>query len=170
MDSAEKRWRAFLVDDVPHPAQFEQHLVIWDHIERTTIRNLPTNINRFMMGAVTLDIVGSSRSLMTFAKLGRFMIFGIIQNGPNRWEGTKIHVNDGVVRPGKFVLPTGLLDLFIEKATHAAAAMKHISERQQGKIEANVMANLDKFIESDHIRSMVADAELFGEKAVLRKD
>lgn len=169
MDRAEARWRGFLNDEVPHPGEFEQHLLVVDQIESTTVQDLPTNINRFMMGAVTLDIVGSSRSVMTFAKLGRFIIFGIIQKGPDPWEGTKVHVKDGVIKPGKFVIPAGLLDLFKDKAEHAAAAMSTISERQQAKIEANVIANLDKFIGSDHIRSMLADAELFGEDAVLRK-
>jgi hypothetical protein len=169
MTLAEARWRAFLVGDAPHPAEFEQHLIIFDQIESTTVRDLPPNINRFMMGAVTLDIVGSSRSLMTFAKLGRFIVFGIIQKGPNLWEGTKIHVKNGVIKPGKFVVPAGLLDLFKEKATHTANAMKTISQRQREKIDANVIANLDQFIESDHMRSMLADVEMFGEQAIIKE-
>jgi hypothetical protein len=37
MDSAEVRWRAFLKDEVPHPADFEQHLLIFDIVESTNI-------------------------------------------------------------------------------------------------------------------------------------
>ncbi len=66
MTEAEARWRAFLNGEVPHPGAFEQHLLIFDIMKSTTIPDLPDNMNRFMTGAVTLDIVGSERSLMTF--------------------------------------------------------------------------------------------------------
>lgn len=164
------RWRAFLLGEVPHPASFEQHLLFFDTIESTTITDLPRNMNRFMTGAVTLDIVGSDRSLMTFAKLGGFMVFGIIQKGPNRWEGTKIHVKDGVFKPGRMVVPAGLLDLFREKAEYVEAAMSGMSPSQRDKIEAQILANLDSFIDSRQFASIVADAEMFGPDAVLRKD
>ncbi|MGJ0505780.1 MAG: hypothetical protein ACR652_01335 [Methylocystis sp.] len=170
MDRAEAHWRAFLKDEVPHPAQFEQHLLIFDTIDATGISNLPTNFNRFMTGAVTLDIVGSERSVMTFAKLGRFMIFGIIQNGPNQWDGTKIHVKHGLLKPDKFTVPAGLLDLFREKAQNAAAAMSKISPAQRVKIGKHVSENLDAFARSDQFASILADAAMFGEDAVLWKD
>lgn len=120
MDRAEKHWHSYLLGKEPHPGQFEQHLLIFDLIESTTVTDLPDNTNRFMTGAVTLDIVGSARSLMTFAKLGRFMIFGMIQKGPNAWRGTKVHVKRGILKPGEFTVPIGLLDLIREKATAAA--------------------------------------------------
>ena len=126
MDQAEVRWRAFLKGDAAHPAKFEQHLLIFDIVESTSISDLPTNFNRFMTGEVTLDIVGSKRSLMTFAKLGRFMIFGMIQKVPNQWDGTKVHVKNGLLKPDKFTIPAGLLDLFRQKAEVSAAAMSNI--------------------------------------------
>jgi hypothetical protein len=139
-------------------------------IESTTITDLPTNTNRFMTGAVTLDIVGSERSLMTFAKLGRFMIFGMIQKGPNRWEGTMVHVRHGLLKPGKFTVPAGIIHLIREKAAHAAATMDAISPAQRAKIEKNVLGNVDAFAASDQFTSIAADARMFGEDAVLWKD
>jgi hypothetical protein len=167
MDSAEVRWRAFLKDEVPHPADFEQHLLIFDIVESTNIPNLPTNFNRFMTGAVTLDIVGSERSVMTFAKLGRFMIFGMIQKGPNQWDGTKIHVKRGLLKPSQISVPAGLLDLFREKAENAATTMSSISSVQRAKIDKHILDNLDAFTESDQFASIRADAAMFGEHAVL---
>jgi hypothetical protein len=169
MDEAEACWRAFLVGEVPHPSEFEQHLLVFDNIESTTVTDLPPNMNRFMTGAITLDVVGSDRTLMTFAKLGRFIIFGIIQKGPDRWEGTKVNVRDGIFAPRKVVVPAGLLDLFKDKAMLAASAMSRMSSKQRDKIDAHVLANLDRFIESDQLRSILADAEMFGEQAILRQ-
>lgn len=169
MDRAEQRWRAFLNDLAPHPAEFEQHLLVFDLIESTTITDLPTNMNRFMTGPVTLDIVGSNRSLMTFAKLGRFNIFGMMQKGPNKWEGTKVHVKHGVLAPGTFTVPVGLIDLFKEKASHVAAAMDTMSPTQRAKVDDNVVKNLEQFSSSDQFESIVADARMFGEDAVIWK-
>lgn len=170
MDQAEEHWRDFLNDRVPHPAKFEQHLVIYDLVKSTNISDLPTNFNRFMTGEVTLDIVGSDRSLMTFAKLGRFTIFGIIQKGPNKWSGTRVCVKNGVLKPDKFTIPVGLLDLFREKATHSAMAMSNISSKQRAKIDKNIIDNIDAFAESEQFESIEADILMFGEDAVLRND
>src|SRR3546814_5603258 len=91
------------------------HLLIFDMSEATTVPDPATNINRFLTGAVTVDRVGSDSSLMTFAKIGRLTIFGIIQKGSHRWEGTKVHIKHGLLKPGKIVIPGALLDLFREK-------------------------------------------------------
>ena len=112
---AEATWRAFLLDQTPHPSSFEQHFLVFDVIEETTIHDLPNNINRFLTGAVAMDIVGSNNAMMTYAKLGRFTIFGIIQPGKDKWEGTKIHVKHGLIKPGRFVVPYGLVDLFKDR-------------------------------------------------------
>ncbi|HEY8137520.1 MAG TPA: hypothetical protein VIF61_06745 [Methylocystis sp.] len=170
LDKAEARWRAFLKGEVSNPAEFEQHLLISDIIESATVPRLPNNFNRFMTGAVTLDIVGSERSVMTYAKLGRFTIFGIVQKGPNQLEGTKVHVRHGLVNPYNVVIPAGLFHVFIEKAAFAATAMTNISPAQRAKIDKNVRDNIDAFAESDQFASMRADALMFGEHAVLWKD
>jgi len=170
MDQAEANWHAFLNDDVPHPSKFEQHLLIFDVVESTNISDLPTNFNRFMTGAVTLDIVGSERSLMTFAKLGRFTIFGIIQKGSGKWSGTRVCVKHGMLKPDKFLIPAGLLDSFHEKASHAAAAISNISTAQRAKIDKNIVDNIDAFTASDQFASIHADALMFGENSVLWKN
>jgi hypothetical protein len=170
MDKAEVCWRAFLRDEKPHPGDFEQHLLIFDNIAETTIPDLPTNMNRFMSGTVTLDIVGSERSLMTFAKLGRFIIFGIIQKGPGQWEGTKVHVKHGLLKPAKFVVPAGLLSLFRQKAALASEAFAAMSPAQRAKVDKHVLDNLETFAASDQFKSIAADARMFGENAVLWKD
>lgn len=167
MDEAAKRWNAFLIGVTPHPGPFEQHMMIVDVIEDTTIPNLPQNINRFLTGAVTLDIVGSQRSLMTFAKMGRFIIFGIIQKGPNKWEGTKLHVKDGVIRPGKFVVPRGLLDLIEEKASLHEMGIASMSPAQRAKVRQMVERNPDRLARSEQFRAMIADARMFGIEAIL---
>lgn len=170
MNQAEVRWRNFLNGDVPHPGGFEQHLMITDIIESSTAPNLPDNFNRFMTGAVTFDIVGSQKSLMTFAKLGNFIVFGIVQKGSDKWEGTKVHVKHGVLQPTRTTVPIGILDLLRDKAQKAKDAMAQLSPAQRSKIDSHIHANLDAFLKSDQFASIQADMLMFGEDAVLWKN
>lgn len=169
MDQADKRWRAFLRGEVNHPGDFEQHLLIFDLIESTTVPDLPNNFNRFMSGAVTLDIIGSEKSLMTFAKLGNFIVFGSIQKGSHHWEGTKVRVRHGLLKPGDFAIPSALLSLFKEKAVIAHKAMLSVSPAQIEKIDRTILTNMDHFAKSEQFKSILADADLFGEDAVVRE-
>lgn len=170
MDRADQRWRDFIIDKAAHPGDFEQHLVIFNVIENTSLPDLPTNMNRFMTGAVTLDIVGSERSLMTFAKLGRFMIFGLMQGDKKAWQGTKVHVRTGLLKPDSVSIPGGLLYMFKEKAALAAAAFDAMSSMQRAKVDLNIRDNLDQFLQSDQFAAIEADARLFGEGAVIWKE
>lgn len=170
MDKAEATWRAFLSDEAAHPGEFEQQLLIFDIIASTNISDLPANSNRFMTGVVTLDIVGSRRSLMTFAKLGRFMIFGIIQRGPTKWSGTKVHLKNGILASGNISIPAGLLDMFKEKAALVAESANTISSAQKAKIDDHISNNLDAFAVSEQFAAMKADADMFGVQSVLWKD
>lgn len=170
LDQAEARWREFLEDRVPHPGKFEQHLLIWDLIESTNAPGLPPNINRFLSGAITMDIVGSERRLMTFSKLGRFMLFGTIQSCGSEWAGTKVHVRDGILEPGGTIgLPVGVMEYINERAAMAAQFYDGISDAQHQKMEAAAMRDLDRIANSDQFAAMLADADMFGEDVIIRR-
>jgi hypothetical protein len=168
LGEAEATWGAFLKGDVPHPGKFEQHLVIWDLIEETNILNMPPNINRFLMGAITMDIIGGTRSMMTFAKMGRFMLFGIIQKGSNTWGGTKIYANEGWIEAGKKELPGVLKGFILDRAAMTADHYSAMSDVQHDKMEADAMRDIDRFANSDQFAAMMADADLFGTQAIIR--
>lgn len=166
---AERVWREFLLGSRPHPGEFCQQFLISDLIDETTISDLPSNINRFLMGAVSMDIVGSERSAFTWAKMGRFQIFGVVQPGRDKFEGTKVHVKHGVLRPARFVVPAGLLDLYKEKSAHISEAMAGMSDVQFAKVDAALRSNLERASDSGQLAAMRADAALFGESVLLRR-
>lgn len=169
MDKAEAKWRSFLLDECEHPAEFEQHLLVFDIFEETNIPNLPENINRFMTGVITMDIVGSHKSLMTWGKLGKFQIFGFIQRDENKWVGSKVHVRQGTYPPAEFILPSTLIPLFKEKANSHRLAMDGLSETQAQKINSNVLSKIDEFGASEQFEAILADAKMFGLNSVIRK-
>lgn len=166
---AERTWREFLLGERPHPGQFDQQLIIWDVAASSTVPDLPTNFNRFMMGSIMMDIAGSKSASYVWSKLGRFQIFGTVRHGPNKWEGTKVHVKDGVLKPGKFGIPASVLELYRQKAKIASEAYEQMSDAQLDKIEANSMADIERFLASRTFRAMQADAELFGNEVIIRK-
>ncbi|WBT06641.1 hypothetical protein PFY01_02895 [Brevundimonas vesicularis] len=165
----ELAWREFLLGRLPHPGKHEQHLVIWDVAETASFVDLPTNFNRFTMNAIMLDIVGNSRSTYAWAKLGRFQIFGTVVDPDRVWKGTKVHVKDGVLKPGSVVIPGELMGLYQEKAKIAADASAAISDSQYEKIEAAMFADLDRVASSRTMKAMRADAAMFGKEAIFRR-
>ena len=78
-------------------------------------------------------------------------------------------IKDGFLKPGRFVIPTGLIDLFREKANASSEAMAQISDQQRAKIDKRIQENLDVFAASDQFASIIADAEMFGVDAVISK-
>lgn len=62
-----------------------------------------------------------------------------------------------------------IIELFKEKATHTKEAYESISDLQHEKIDAAALENIDRAIGSDQLASMIADANMFGEYAILRK-
>lgn len=106
---AESVWRNFLQGRRSSIGKFEQHLLPMDIIETTTIDDLPDNINRYLTGYIDMDIVGTSRTMMTYAKLGRFIIFGMIRKGREPWEGSRVFAQHGYIENRKYVLPHSLI-------------------------------------------------------------
>jgi hypothetical protein len=170
VEQAEKRWRDFLLRRAPHPGAFEQHAIGWGTISETTIPDLPKNINRFVTGPVTLDIVGSDSTLMTFAKLGPIMIFGHIQVRKRTWVGSKIAVKEGKFPSKKYILPPSLIGLLNEKAGFVEEAWEKLSPKQRKLIDDNIISKGESFFDSGQGKAIIADAEMFGIGAVLAKE
>jgi hypothetical protein len=121
------------------------------------------------MGCVEMDIVGSDRLLMTFSKLGRFVIFGIVQGEVGTWKGTKVHGTRGVLPHRKIVLPSNILKFLCERAEHVKEAFEGISDRQYDKIADITEKNITSALHTDGVKALAADASMFGPEAVLRE-
>src|SRR3546814_12759131 len=82
------------------------------------------------------------------------ILFGIIQKASHRWEGTKVHIKHGLLKPGKIVIPGALLDLFREKAMLADDFMTSMSPAQRAKVDKHVMDNREAFAASDQFAAI----------------
>jgi len=171
---AERTWAQFLQGEIPHPGQFEQHLLVFTEVHGEPAPHLPDNLNRYILGGVEMDIIGGKQSLMTFAKIGRFALFGIVQPPAGKWVNTKVHVRDGTVRPGVFQASAEIGDFLLSRARQTRAAvydkMSPVQHQKvQDQLAAIILADPEAFMRSDHGKAILADAKMFGENAILLK-
>jgi hypothetical protein len=162
---AELGWREYLLGSRRRPGEFRQHILPLDQIESTTAA-LASNINRYLMRAVAMDVCRGSKVIFTFAKLGRFVILGIVRASSQiEFKGTLVDPAQGVIRPRTYDLPNALMQYFNSKAQTMGQALSSISDRQRQNVEATFHANVDRFVGSDAFNAMNADVEMFGDDA-----
>lgn len=154
-----------MLGELQHPGEHQLHLVPMDEISSTSM-DLPSNMNRYIMRAIHMDLCQSTGSMFTYAKMGRFIVLGFVHEPhPNHWKGTKVHVNSGLIAPQKYVLPKPFGEYLMQKAQAMRDALESINDRQLEKIDKALKQNIDRYAESDAYRAMNADVTLFGNKA-----
>lgn len=169
IQSAEETWRSFLLGQITNPGAFRQHIIPFDQIESSSA-NLPPTINRYLMRAIQMDICHGSNVMFVFSKIGRFAILGFINEpNPNRWVGTKVNANQGVIGPREYQLPHSFLGYITEQANHVSGALSTISDKQKDKIEQAFLSNVDKIAGSDFFNAMQADVNMFGSDAFTKR-
>lgn len=167
---ADAAWREVLLGTQPHAGLQQQHMLPLDQIEHTTGVGLVPNINRYLMRAVQMDLCTAGESIFTFAKLGRFIIIGFVHEPQmDRWKGTKIHANTGIIEPRKYVVPGILARYLNEKADKMADALRSMSDTQHTKVDKAFRDNVDQYIDSDAYDAMVADIGMFGDAAFSKR-
>jgi hypothetical protein len=165
LTQAEEAWRSYLLDRTPHPGAYLQHLLPLDRIESTT-RDVPANINRYLMRAVSFDLCRGRSSVFTHVKLGRFVIVGIVHE-PNQtqWRGSKVHASFGHVQPRRYVVPAALGNYWSAEAGKVKSALASVSDGQQVKIDKAFRDKVEQFAGSDAFLAMKADIDMFGDEA-----
>lgn len=166
--AALERWAQFLVDEVQHPGRFEQRLTLLGAIESVSGPGFPPNANRYFMRAAEMDVAASKTSAFTYAKFGPFALFGMIEAG-ERWEGAKINANEGTVGPKDYKLPHSIFDYWANRARKHNAMYREISQGQQDKLEAAILKNPERFLNSGTFEAMARDVNMFGDSAFLKR-
>lgn len=165
---AEATWKAFLLGQRPHPGPFQQHVLPFDAIESisTKTRDLSSNLNRYLMRTVDMDLCRSETTNFVYSKLGRFVILGFIrEDRPTQWQGTKIHVKTGQIEPRKYTLPRQFFNYINARARRTAELLSGVSSRQAEKLDQTFRANIEEYIGSDEFVAMHNDVRMFGDAA-----
>jgi len=159
-------WRRFLLGELPNPGQFEQHLLPFNLIKEHHGFNISPFMNRYIMDTLDMAILYSERSVTVYAKIGRILLFGLVQKyAANRWKGTKLHVNSGSITPATYSIPTEILEFINERANKVASSLASLSDKQRGKIREAILQDIDSFADSDIFLAMQRDLMCSGEEA-----
>jgi hypothetical protein len=164
VQSALERWRKFLLGEVPHPAGYEQHLLPMDELESVSGFETPTNINRYIIRSVDMDVVSGTRSVFVYTKLPRLTFIGMVEMDDARraWKGTRIALRSGTIRPRKFVVPEAFGEYMMGKARLAAAALASMSDKQKALVDVAALSDLERLSASETISAMASDVDMFG--------
>lgn len=171
LNEAESTWRAFLLGREPNPGPFQQHLLPLNGIAEISSQpdNLSSNINRYFMRTIDMDLLRGRNMNYVYSKLGRFVILGFIrEDRPNHWKGTKVHVRKGRIEPRTYIVPRGVFGYMNTRARSVAEGYSGISPRQAAKIDQAYRANIDNYIGSDEFVAMENDRRMFGDSAFTR--
>ena len=159
-------WKEFLLNKLPHPCQNQQHFLPLDVIESFTHSGMPPNINRYILRTVDIDAVFGGENAFIYSKMGRFLIIGFLNiQRPRDWQGTLVHVRNGIIMPQNYRLPAQFGDYFLSKAKKFAKVHSNISERQDKIINESFRSNMDRLANSETFTAMEHDIRLFGDKA-----
>src|ERR1043166_8709189 len=167
VDKALDVWADFMFDRCPQPGGNELHLLPVDVLAHTRDINLPPNINRYLARAPDMDVVCTDKSALTYAKIGKLIIAGFIQvSRPRHWEGTRVAIKRGTIRPSQYVVPQNFLVYLTERARQMARRHSLFSTKQRAKIVEAFRGNSERAKNSPATRALEADIRMFGQSAV----
>ena len=161
-----QEWARFLLGHQPNPGSHEQHMLVVDVVKGTSTNNVPPNISRYLARTIDLDVAHTQDSAISYAKMGRFVLFGFVEiKHPRRWKGTRLHVQRGRFGQHDIELPSYIGDYLFARARFTAEKSSKISERQQAKIRRSYERDLDRAVRSETLRAMHHDVLMFGTDA-----
>jgi len=171
-DNALSCWRDFLLGQAPHPAQFEQHMVLLGPVEPFTVTKVPTNVNRYFLRTIDTDLVsGGDKVAYVYSKMGRIILVGFIEMPhPEIWKGTKIHVRKGVWGVRHYSLPSKFGDYVLNRARETRTFQESVSSKQKQKIEESYRRNKDRGVNSESFKAMEYDISLFGPGTIFEEE
>ena len=165
-DLALDAWTRFLLGERPHPGRHEQHMILADVIDGSSISDLPPNINRYLARAIEPYVAYNENSVISYAKMGRFVLFGFVDvKYPRRWKGTRLHVRHGRFGQCDIELPSDAGDFIFERARLVARSFSRLSDRQHERIRKSYERDLDHAAQSETFRAMHHDILMFGDSA-----
>jgi hypothetical protein len=162
VDEAVETWRQYLLGNRADPGVFEQHIFPVDALKSGPSKLMSPFLNRYLLRAVQESVILSSESVLTFAKLGRILLFGFVK-APRELVGWKIRLRKGYIGPKGMRMPYWILDYIREQANRCAGMFASMSEKQKALAQSGTerpgVENTESF------RAMQADVMHSGREA-----
>lgn len=163
LNKAGKQLSKYLLGQDDNLHQYEQHLFPLEQIESTTQSGLPTNINRYLLRTMAMDVIGNSSDIMVYTKLPAFILLGFVKvSDPKRMRSSRIALKNGKISPRTYYWPDGFINYLVEKASKVKEVTRNINSIQQNKIAEYVKENPEKVARSKTFEAFLSDYQLFG--------
>jgi len=155
--SALETWKEYLLgarNDIPG---HEVHLVPFCGVANHTMKNVPPNINRYLMRTTEMDVVVSDENAFTYVKIGPLILVGLIAF-PDRseWINTEI-LESGHFGPGGFHAPGMLLHYIFSRCKRLSELEDGLSSKQLKTIEGSYEKNIARFENSNTREAAILD-------------
>lgn len=158
--------RLFLLDKNENPGKYQQHIMFLDLVDDHSIPNMPTNINRYFIRNVDIDLPYSDNECFVFTKLPYMVIFGHIINETNKnWRNTKVNLKKGLIGGNDITIPGNLFEYIVDRANNSREFENELSENQKLKIHKDWNVNRERVIKSETYKALNGDIRLFGDRA-----
>lgn len=165
INSAEINLRNFLLGKQDNLYQYEQHIFPLSEIDTPDKSlKLPTNINRYFLRSIGVDVLKGDNDIYIFTKLPTFLILGIVtSNFSSKMRASRVSLKQGICRPSTLIMPEYLLGYMRNKALEIQEKRRSMSDEQQNKIYKAALDNLDKTADSKSFEAMIHDYNIFGD-------
>lgn len=172
IEKALKVWKDFLLGNSPHPSNFEQHLLPFNTISGFKgFKEVPSNINRYILRSIDLDVAYTSTEIFVYSKMCKAMLIGFVEiPDPKHWKGTKIHIKHGMLGSKHYYLPSNFGEYILDRTRRVRSIQETMSSRQKEKIDKAYRADPDHAVRSESFEALEQDVFLFGKAAFITKD
>jgi hypothetical protein len=164
VDEALETWRTYLLGMRADPGRFEQHVFPVDTLEGGPRKLMSPFLNRYFLRAVQEDVIANRDSVVTYAKLGRILLFGFV-HPPRGLLGWKIRLRKGYIAPKTMRMPFALGLWIREQAERCAGSIASMSDKQKVLAQSGMHRAIDENMES--FRAMRSDVIHTGADAFL---
>ncbi len=153
--------RDFLLGRSNHLLEFEQHLFPLEAIEITEMNSLPDSINRYLLRAIQMNIIGNESSIVIYTKLPSFLLLGLVKYHDSKsLSVSRVALKSGVIKPDRYTIPMGVIDYMVEQADKISKRFSELPPAQIQKIIDFMSENPNKVLESKAFQAVIADLKL----------
>lgn len=165
LDQAQLALADFLLGRSNNLGKYEQHFYPLEAFEETNVPNVPSNINRYILRNMHMDILYGKKGVMIYTKLPGFIILGLTGHSESaRMRSSRVALASGKISPRTYWRPTGFAEYMFGKAREILGMYKEINPKQQQVIDAALKANPERAASSKTIEAFSHDHRMFGKK------
>jgi hypothetical protein len=166
VDSALQTWREFMLGEREDVGVHSFVLVPPNLYQQWSPTPRPPNLQRFLRRVTELDIAANSEGVFTYAKIGPFVLVGLVaMDHPEQWESARIDLKGGVVGGKTISLPSTFEQYLLDRCAHMELLQNKMSPGQIEKINERFRANMAGAAASGYFAALKADVEAAGDLA-----